>query len=130
MRLLARALNYFNNVDDDEVLRLFEQSISITSRVEGSLSVNVAVGEKNLAIVHYKRAKRAHIANDLDREMANLEKSLSHYREAARIYRAINYAKDADDAAQDAVKVEEALRQYNIARAALAAAAAAATIRG
>ena len=79
MRLLARALDYFNNVDDDEVLRLYEQSMAITSRVEGGVSVNMAVGETNLAIVHYSRAIRAHTANDLDREMANLEKSLPHY---------------------------------------------------
>ena len=50
MSVLADALVYFNNVDDDEVLRLYEQSISITARVEGSLSVNVAVGNRNLAI--------------------------------------------------------------------------------
>ena len=130
MRLPADALEYFNNEDDDEVLRLDEQSISITTRVEGSLSVNVAIGEKCLAIAHYKRSKRARAAKDLDREMANLEKSLPHYREAARIFSAINYAKDSDDAAKDAVKVEDALRQYNIARAATAESAAAAATRG
>ena len=41
MIVLARALDYFNNVDDDEVLRLYEQSIAITARVEGSSTVNV-----------------------------------------------------------------------------------------
>ena len=125
MRVLARALDYFNNVDDDEVLRLSEQSIAITSRVEGSLSMNVATGEQNIAFTYLRRANRARIANDLDREMANLEKSLPHYREAARIYRAVNYTKDADDAARNAVVVEEVLRQYNIARAESPPAAAA-----
>ena len=120
MRLLARALDYFNNVDDDEVLRLYEQSMAITSRVEGGVSVNMAVGETNLAIVHYSRAIRAHTANDLDREMANLEKSLPHYREAARIYRAINHVDKADDVAEYIVKTEDALRQCTTRLAAAA----------
>ena len=118
MRLLARALTYFNDVDDVEVLRLYEQSIVITARVEGSSSVNVAIGEHNLAVVYRKRAKRACTANDLDREMANLELALPHYREAARIYRADgNFSGDANDAEQRVVDVEEELRQCTIARA-------------
>ena len=123
MTVLARALNYFNNVDDDEVLRLYEQSNAITSRVEGSLSVNVAVGEKNLANAYHKRATRAHTANDLDREMANLEKSLPHYREAARISRAISFVDKADDVAECIAQVEEEVRQCTM-RIATAAAAA------
>ena len=118
MDLLARALNYFNNADDDEVLRLYEQSNSIQARVEGRLSVNVAVGENNLASVFEKRAKRARAANDLDRELANLELSLSHYREAVRIHRANNHLENADDSAQSVVEVEEKIRQCTIARAA------------
>ena len=111
MELLARALDYFNNVDDDEDLRLFEQSVALTERMEGSSSVNVAVGERNLADAYQKRAKRARAANDLDREITNLERALPHYREAARIFRAINYDEYANDAAQAVVKVEDALRQ-------------------
>ena len=111
MSLLADALEYFNNVDDVEVLRLYEQSIAIQARVEGSSSVNVAVGELNLGNVYHRRAKRARAANDLDRYVANLELSLPHYREAARIYRAVNYADRADITAQCAVDVEETLRQ-------------------
>ena len=82
MSLLADMLDYFNDVDDDEILRLYEQSIAIQARVEGSLSVNVAVGENNLAAMYHKKAKRAHAANDVDRELANLELSLPHFREA------------------------------------------------
>ena len=121
MSLLSRALAYFNNVDDDEVLRLYEESIAIFARAEGSLSVNVAIGEKNLGIVYDKRAMRAHTANDLDRELANLELTLSRYREAARIFRAVNHPDHANSSAQHAVQVEEKLRQCTIARAAAAA---------
>ena len=120
MGLLADVLAYFNNVDDDEVLRLYEQSTAIFARVEGSSSVNVAVGESNLGNVYHRRAMRAHAANDLDREMANLELALPHYREAVRIFRAINFADKADEAAQRIVEVEEELQQCAIARAAAA----------
>ena len=119
MSLLADALDYFNNVDDDEVLRLYEQSIAIQARVEGSSSVNVAVGNNNLALAYYKRSKRARAANDL-REMANLESALIHLREAARINRAINNMDRADKVAQYIVKIEEKLRHCTIARAAAA----------
>ena len=51
MCALADALNYFNDIDDDEILRLYEQSNTIISRLEGSSSVNMAVGEKNLGVV-------------------------------------------------------------------------------
>ena len=121
MSLLARALNYFNNVDDVEVLCLFEQSMTITARVEGRMSVNVAVGKHNLALVYRERAKRARAANDLDREMANLELALHHYREAARIYRLVNHVDKADKTAQCAVEAEEELRQCTIAKALAAA---------
>ena len=112
MSLLADVLNYFNNNDDDvEVPRLYEQSIVIQARVEGSLSVNVAVGENNLAQIYDKRAMRAHAANDMDREMANLELALPHVRESARIYRAIGRVDNADQTAQVVVDIEEELRQ-------------------
>ena len=123
MRLLARSLNYFNNVDDDdEVLRLFEQSIAIHTRVEGSMSVNVAVDERNFAEAYHNRAERARAANDLDRELANLELALPRYVEAARIYRAINYVDSAEKVAQAIVEVENELQQFTVARAAAAAA--------
>ena len=118
MKLLADVLEYFNNVDDDEVIRLYEQSIVITARLEGSLSVNGAVDKEHLAIAYKKKASRARTANDLDREQANLELALPHYRESVRIYRAINYVDKADNVAQHVVVVEEALRQCVIARAA------------
>ena len=118
MDLLARALDYFNNIDDDEVLHLHEQAIAITARVEGSSSVNVAAGEKNLAIAYHKRAKRARAANDLDRELANLELALPHLREAARIFQAINRVDSAVKTRRCVVEVEEKLRQLKIARAA------------
>ena len=48
MILLADTLDYFNNVDDVEVIRLYEQSIAMHARVEGTLSVNVGVVKWNL----------------------------------------------------------------------------------
>ena len=115
MVVLADLLEYFNNVDDDEVLCLYEQSIAITARVAGTSSLTVASAKQNLAVAHYNRATRARAANDLDRELANLELALSHYREAARIYRAVNRVDRVDEAAQRVVQVEEALRQLRIA---------------
>ena len=121
MSLLADLLNYFNNVDDDEVLHLYEESIAIQARVEGSLSVNVAVGEEHLAIAYKNRAARARTVNDLDRELTNLELALLHYREAVRIYRSVNHLNSADQVEQSIVKVEEALRLCTIARIAAVA---------
>ena len=125
LSLLADTLDYFNNVDDIEVLRLYEQAIAIHSRVEGMLSVNVATCENNLAEAFRERATRARAANDLHREQVNLELSLPHYREAVRIHRANNHLENADDSAQAVVEVEEELRQCIAARAAAAEAAVA-----
>ena len=120
MGLLADTLDYFNNVDDVEVLRLYEQLIAIQARAEGSSSVNVAIGEDILGTMYHKKAKRARAANDLDRELVNLELALTHYRDAVRIYRAINHVDSADEVAQRIVNVEEELQQCAIARAAAA----------
>ena len=119
MRGLADILVFFsNNDDDDEIFRLHEQSNAITIRVEGSLSVNMAVGEKNLGTAYINRANRAGIANDLDRELTNLELALSHYREAARIYMAINHVDKTDSALRDIAQVEERILLIGIVRAA------------
>ena len=126
MRLVADALDYFNNVGDVEVLRLHEQSIAITARVEGGSSMNVAVSEQNVSNVYLQRAKRARAANDLDREMANLEQALTHYRAAARISRVNNFVDKADAADQCVAEVEEEIRQCAIERTG----ATAATTRG
>ena len=122
MLTLADVLNHFNNVDDDEILRLYEQSIAIFRRVEGSSSPNVAASEGNLGIVYISRANRAQAANDLDRCMANLELALPHLREAVRIYRVINHVDSADRNQQIVATVEEKIRQIGIARAAAVAA--------
>ena len=105
MGALADVLDYFNNVDDDEFLRLLEQSIAIHRRVEG-----------NLAIAYNNRANRAHATSDLDRCIANLELALSHYRDAARIYMANNRVDDADRALRNIAETEENIRQLGIAR--------------
>ena len=108
MLVLADSLKYFNNDVDDEVLRLYEQAIAIYARVQGSSSANVATSEFNLGNAYHAKAKKAQDVKDLDRELANLELSLPRYREAARIYRAINLVDDADEAAQIANDVEAA----------------------
>ena len=119
---LAGILDHFNDVDDDEVPRLYEQAIAIYARVQGKLSSNVAVSENNLGAAYHKRAKRAQTANDLDRYVANLELALPHFREAVRIYRAINRVDKADQVASVVVNIEELLRQVVARRSA--------TIRG
>ena len=78
--------------------------------------MNVAIYNYNLALAYRKKAKRFCKTNDLDIVVANLESALHLFGEAARIYRAINYDKDADDAVRDTAKIEEALRQCSIAR--------------
>ena len=84
-------LDYFIDVDDDEVLRLQEQALAIYRRVQDNPSHNVAVREENLGGAYDNRANRALAANDLDRHMSNLELGLPHLREALRIYRANNH---------------------------------------
>ena len=113
---LADALDYFNNVNDDEVLRLQEQAIAIFSRVEGSSSCNVAVHEGKLGYMYNNRADRARAANDLDQELANLELALPHFREAARISRAINFVGMANEALRNIANIEKKIRQVEIAR--------------
>ena len=114
MHALADVLDYFNDVDDDEILRLYEQAIAIYSRVEGSSSFNVAVGENQLGNSYNHRAKRAYAANDLDRRLVNLELALSHYREAVRIYRAINHVDAAEGVRGNVVNVEMLIRQFRV----------------
>ena len=123
MSLLAELLVYFNNVDDDEVLRLFEQAKAIHARVQGSSSLNVAIDEDKLVTAYLQRAKRARAANDQNRELANLELALPHCLEEARIFRALGRMDRADDAAKTIVQVEEQLRLLTIAKAAAATAA-------
>ena len=119
MLAIADSLEHFNDVDDDEVVRLRDQSKSIYARVQGSSSVNVAVGEKNLGLAYQKRAIRAHAANDLDRCVTNYELALPHFRQAIRIYRSVNHIEAADRAALAAADVEGDLQQAKRARAAL-----------
>ena len=125
MKVLADVLAHFNNVDDDEVPRLYLQSIAMMSRVEGSSSVNVASVENNLGNAYGNRATRARAVNDLDRCMANLELALTHYRETGRIFREINHIDKADTALRAVANIEERMRQIRTAKAAAATSAAA-----
>ena len=114
MRALADALGHFNNVDDDEILCLYEQANAITSRVEGSSSVNVAVGNMNLGAAYNNTAVRAQNANDLDRYMANVKLALPRYREAARIYRINNHVDKTDEALRAVAHMEETIRFFRM----------------
>ena len=112
--LLAQVLDYFSDGGDDEVLRLFQQAIAINSRVAGSTSENMAINESNLGTAYYRRAENAHAANDLVQYVAFLELALPHYREATRIYTAINHMDAADSSRHSVTDVEERLRQARI----------------
>ena len=117
MCVLADVLDYFSDSCDDEALRLYQQSIVIGHRVEGSTSMDVGVREANFGAAYCNRAEKARAANDLDREQSNLELALPHYREAVRIDRA-NKNMDAAESIRIIAEVEERLRQLGIARAA------------
>ena len=121
--VLAQALAYFNDEDDNEVLRLYERAKAIFAQVQGSSSMNVAACEQNLGVAHLTWAMRAEAVNDPDRYVANLQLALPHYREAARI--STNHADRADAALRTAAGVEELLRLAEISRAEAAAAAVA-----
>ena len=118
MIVLGDVLDHFNNADDDEILRLYKQAIAITSRVESSSSLNVAVGKEKLGAAYGNRANRACAANDLDRCVANLELALTHFRDAARIYRAVNRVGNANNVLRSIAQVEKFMREIEIARAA------------
>ena len=92
--------------------------------------MNVVVGEENLGDAYDGIARRARDVNDLDREMVNLNLALSHFREAVRIYSAVNHVNSADRASQTIDEVEEDLRQCAIARAEAATAATTTTGSG
>ena len=103
---VAKIMDYFNGDHDDEVVRLFEVANAIYIRLHGRTSLPVANGEKNLANTFSGRASRARDANDPDQRVANLKLALSHYREAVRIYTAINRMDRVEGAAQCVVDIE------------------------
>ena len=70
----------------------------------------MAACENNLGAIYYKRAIRAQVENDQERNITNLELALSHFREAAQNYRAANHFDHADQAAILVAQVENALQ--------------------
>ena len=120
MGTLAEALEYFNDDDDEEILRLYERAKCIFACLQGSSSVNVAATESRLGIMYFNRAMRAHNTKDFGRGLANLDLTLLHFREEVRIYQAIGRVDKADVAAQMVVKAEEEMRRFAIAKAAAA----------
>ena len=118
---LARALDYFNDVDDDdEILQLLEQAVSFYRRVEGGSSMNMAAAEEHLGNAYHHRAERAYAAKDLDRELLNLELALSLFREAAQTYRTINNIDEARNALKCVARVEEHIRRIRTIKEAIA----------
>ena len=89
--------------------------------------LNIALSKYKLGSMYKNRAQRAHIPDDLDRCVTNLELSIPHFLDAAQIYRANNHGDDADTADRAAAAVEEKIRLIRIARAAAEAAASATT---
>ena len=112
---LADLLTCFNNVDDDELFRLYERSISLFIRLESTSSPNVAAAEGNLGLAYQNRADRASAANDLDRCMANLQLAMPHLHEAVRIYRANNHMESADNNLRTIAIIEENIRLIKLA---------------
>ena len=114
MTALTSVLDHFNNVDDDEILRLNERALAIYRRLQGNMSLGVAQVEVNLGRAYYKRAGRAQAVYDLDRCIANGELALTHYGEAAQIYRIFNHVDSAEKNARSAARIEENIRQVRI----------------
>ena len=113
---IAEALDHFNDVDDDEVPRLYERANSVFLRVEGCSSYNVATNDYHLGNTYLKRAKRSQDANDADRCFVNLELALRRFREALRIFQTINHVDAANDTLRQITNTEEKIRQVGIAR--------------
>ena len=107
---LSNVLDYFNDNDDDEVLRLLEQGIAVEARVAGRTSRNVGARVNALGVAYDNRARRAHAANDRERCVANLELALPHFREAARVCIALNHTDAANSALSMVVDIESKLR--------------------
>ena len=118
MYVLADALAFFNDDLVDEVLRLFERSIAIDTRLFGNSSSNVGIGLHKLGAAYYNRAVDERIANDLNKCKANLENALPHLREAIRIYRLTNRVDMANEIVRRIHDIEEKLRNVTIAKAA------------
>ena len=109
MLTLTQVLQYFNDVDD-EVLRLYQQSIAIHARVEGRLSYNVAVGEFNLGNAYNLQATKVptmFTINDQEVCLANWDRALARYREAARTFTAIGHGEMAAKSHKKAMECEE-----------------------
>ena len=117
MGVIAEALDVFNNVDDDEILRLYQQSIAIIRRLEG-LSPNVGAAEIRLGAAYGNRANRAEDGND---RISNLGLARTHFNEAARIYRVFGHTDTADTVRRNVARAEEEIRQIKIDRAAVTA---------
>ena len=95
--------------------------VSIYSRVHGSSSLNVGVNE-NIGDVYYARALSARATYDVDRlrtenlqlvhsSIENMRLALPRYREAVRIYRAVNRMDKAENALRLVSQTEDLLQK-------------------
>ena len=80
-----------------------------------SLSKNIAAGELDLGEAYNHRADRAAAAGDLNRCTVNLELALPHFREAVRLYRAINLMDTANVILLNISQAVENIRQIRVA---------------
>ena len=108
--VLANCIKYFNPSEEDEVIHLFKQALSIYRRLEGNDSPNVTVNLNNLGIVYNNRGARKGEAGQFNQYIDNLELALPSFRDATRIARANNLVDLADKAEQKFVDVRERLR--------------------
>ena len=122
--VVLQALDHFNDIDDDEILRLYQNSYPIFVRLQGGTSSNVALNEKNIANAYRKRARRAYNADDLDRELDNLELALPHYLEELRIHNANNNMASVAESRRNVTFIEEEILQVRAFITEKAAAAA------
>ena len=79
--------------------------------------MNVAVNKRNLGAMYLERAERAENAGDLNQCVTKLELSLSNYREAARIFTAIQHFGKAVEVSQSGDAVEKKLSHVALIRA-------------
>ena len=124
---LADVLQCFKGDNDDEALGLYQQANAIHTRVYGRMSVNVGAGEFNLGETYYQRARRAAVANVLDKCVGSLKLALPHFHEAARIYRATNHLDSARNSLGRVVEIDKKLREAEAAAIAAASVATATT---
>ena len=109
--VLAEVLSCFNDVDDDEEIpRLYEQSIAMYARLQGSSCVNVGIHHSNFGGYYFKKATKALKEKNQKQCVINLELALPHLQEAARVHKSNKHMERADRNERMAIDTEKMLR--------------------